>query len=456
MEDPVRRSVAQVSPEYELQPAITRANSNSDNEASRGPEFTLPPVDTGKDAWLCLVGAFFLEMAVWGFPFSFGVFQDYYTTTEPFAQDGSRVSLVGSCSMGILYLASPFSLFILQRWPHLCRLSSVLGLITAVVGIGGSAFATQVWHLLITQGIVYSVGACMLYYPLLLFIDEWFVRRKGLAYGICWAGSGVSGIVFPFVVTAALSRLSFKATMGAWAVAMVLLVCPFLPFVKPRTRVAATLAPRPQQMSLWFLQSRAFLILYLGSLLQGLGYFAPSLYLPTYSRTVIGEASGFGTTVPLTAMHCGIAVGFVLIGSLIDRWHVVNVIFFATVSTALGVFAIWGLSVSLPPLCVFALLYGIFAGSAGATWPGIVQAVKETDQAAPAGVMLGLLAAGRGVGSIVCGPISEALLSANWPWTGKPSAMGYGTKFGGLIVFTGVTALFGALGFAARRLGVLR
>ena len=29
-------------------------------------EFSLPPVDGGKDAWLCLVGGFFLEVMVWG------------------------------------------------------------------------------------------------------------------------------------------------------------------------------------------------------------------------------------------------------------------------------------------------------------------------------------------------------------------------------------------------------
>lgn len=29
-------------------------------------KYSLPPVDGGKDAWLCLMGAFILEMVVWG------------------------------------------------------------------------------------------------------------------------------------------------------------------------------------------------------------------------------------------------------------------------------------------------------------------------------------------------------------------------------------------------------
>ena len=85
-----------------------------------------------------------------------------------------------------MYLGSPLSLFILQRWPNRCRISSFLGLVIACVGIVSSSFATRVWHLLLTQGILYAVGACMLYYPVLLFIDEWFVQRKGLAFGVCW------------------------------------------------------------------------------------------------------------------------------------------------------------------------------------------------------------------------------------------------------------------------------
>lgn len=53
---------------YELQPAQITDNQedNPDNRVSGLREFILPPVDQGKDAWLCLMGAFFLEMIVWG------------------------------------------------------------------------------------------------------------------------------------------------------------------------------------------------------------------------------------------------------------------------------------------------------------------------------------------------------------------------------------------------------
>ncbi|KAI9928680.1 hypothetical protein ASPWEDRAFT_149277 [Aspergillus wentii DTO 134E9] len=442
--------------QIELQESQVRVNqqNESENEQSGLREFSLPPVDGGRDAWLCLAGAFVFEMMSWGFPYSFGVFQDYYTTNEPFSQDKSLVSMIGSCALGIMYLASPVSLFIIQRWPHLSRVSIVVGLAIVLIAIVSSSFATRVWQLLLTQGIVYPLGACMLYYPVLVFIDEWFVRRKGLAYGACWAGTGVAGVIFPNVAKLALSRFSFRVTMWAWAVIVFLLVSPFLPFVKPRVQVSATQTRKPQHISFTFLKSPSFLIFQLGNLLQGLGYFAPTLYLPTFSRQVAGE-SGFGTTVALTAMNAGMVVGFILVGFLIDRWHVADVIFLATIGTVICVVVLWGVSVSLPPLCVFAVLYGVFAGSASATWPGIVHNVKEKDQSAPVGLLLGSFTAIRGVGSIACGPISEAVINSKWPWSGRSFALAYGTNFGGLIVFTGVTASFGVVGFTARKLGLL-
>lgn len=59
---------------------------------------SLPPVDGGKQAWLFLAACFAIEMLVWGFPFSFGVFQNYYSTNEPFAGQ-PNIAVIGTCAM---------------------------------------------------------------------------------------------------------------------------------------------------------------------------------------------------------------------------------------------------------------------------------------------------------------------------------------------------------------------
>lgn len=77
--------------------------------------------------------------------------------------------------------------------------------------------------------------------------------------------------------------------------------------------------------------------------------------------------------------------------------------------------------------------------------------MKKIDDRAEAGLVFGLLAAGRGIGSVGSGPLSEALLS-NRPWVGD-AFLGYGTGYGGLIVFTGVSAMLGGMGWIGKRVG---
>jgi hypothetical protein len=77
--------------------------------------------------------------------------------------------------------------------------------------------------------------------------------------------------------------------------------------------------------------------------------------------------------------------------------------------------------------------------------------VKGRDQSADVGIMIGIISAARGVGSIASGPLSEALVKGK-PWAGE-AGFTYGSGYGDLIVFTGVTAAFGGMSFFGKRLG---
>lgn len=61
----------------------------------------------------------------------------------------------------------------------------------------------------------------MLYFPAIQILDEWFVRRKGLAYGIMWAGTGAAGVVFPFLFDWMLDKYGFRTTLRISAIFMV-------------------------------------------------------------------------------------------------------------------------------------------------------------------------------------------------------------------------------------------
>ena len=87
-----------------------------------------------------------------------------------------------------MYLDSPLIFMVLQRWPNLRRPSCAAGLVLMTISLLASSFSQSVWHLVLTQGVLYAIGGSLLYNPVLLLLDEWFVRRKGMAFGIMWVG----------------------------------------------------------------------------------------------------------------------------------------------------------------------------------------------------------------------------------------------------------------------------
>lgn len=85
-----------------------------------------------------------------------------------------------------MYFGSPLCFVAMQRWPLVRKWGTSAGVVVLVVALLSSSWATQVWHLVLTQGVLYAIGGALLYSPVILFVDEWFIRRKGLAYGVMW------------------------------------------------------------------------------------------------------------------------------------------------------------------------------------------------------------------------------------------------------------------------------
>jgi len=89
-------------------------------------------------------------------------------------------------SKGFMYLSILGWFTILLAFPLWRRFCAPFGLLVLCASLVASSFATTVTQLLWTQGVLYAVGGCALYAPTVLYLDEWFVRKKGLAFGIMW------------------------------------------------------------------------------------------------------------------------------------------------------------------------------------------------------------------------------------------------------------------------------
>lgn len=250
-------------------------------------------------------------------------------------------------------------------------------------------------------------------------------------------------------MTWGLEAYGFRTMLRVWAVVLVILSGPLIYFVQPRIPPQTSANFIRRQQSWKFSLTPTFLLLEAGNITQSLGFFIPTIYLPLYARSLSLPASS--GSLALALFNCASVFGQVIFGLLTDRLHVTTVILISTVGATISVFLFWGLTTHLPLLIIFSLMYGIFAGGFTSTWSGIIRLVQKETQGSETGSVFGLLAAGRGIGAVVSGPISEALFSVARDRVAWKATSGYGTSYSSLIVFTGVTAACGGLSFVAKK-----
>lgn len=342
-----------------------------------------------------------------------------------------------------MYLSGPFTFFLLQRYPRFRRPSAVIGFFLIAISIVLASFAQSVTHLLLTQGILYAIGGSLVYSPTIFYLDEWFIQRKGLAFGVMWAGTGAAGLILPFVMSWLLSSYGFRTTLRVWAITFCILAGPFIYYVKPRIPVSKSSGP--QKISFDFVGTKLFWMLQIGNIIEGLGFFIPSIYLPTYASSLgLPEIMG---TISISLLNSTSVFGSIMIGLLVDRLHITTVMLISSLGAAVSVILLWGLATSNPVLCIFSIMYGIFAGGFSACWAGIIKAIRVQNPEADSSTIFGLIAAGRGIGAVASGPLSVSMISG----TGSNAFGGYGTGYMTVIIFTGVTALFGGVSWVGRK-----
>jgi predicted MFS family arabinose efflux permease len=340
--------------------------------------------------------------------------------------------------MGVMYLLMPVAFVILSKYPHLRRWCGPLGLILTVVSLSASTFVSSIAGLIATQGALYSIGCGLLFSPISLYMDEWFVQRKSLAYGIMWSGKSSVGVIMPFLFNLLLRKFGLRATILSWAVASALLTLPTLFFLKPRIPLSTVSRARP--LSFAFLRYASFWMTQFGVVVQSLGYLMPSTYVASYA-TAIGLSS---VTVPilLAVFSTASVPGSLVHGMLGDKLSATKLVLISSFGSALPVFLLWGLGHHLSTMIAFVILYGFFAGGFSSTWSSMTEEIKRDDQTAETSLIFGLLLGGRGLGYLISGPFSGSLLSIKDLLTEEP--LGYATKYGPMILCTGITAILGA------------
>jgi predicted MFS family arabinose efflux permease len=226
-----------------------------------------------------------------------------------------------------------------------------------------------------------------------------------MAYGILCASSGVSRIIMPFAIEAMLNKYGYQITLRAIAVGLGVLTGPLVPFL--RGRLPASEHSTRGRTDWGCLKKPLFWVYCTSNMTQELGYFFPSLYLPSYA-TSIGLSSVQGAIL-LAIISVSEVLGQFSLGYASDHRLPLNILIItSTLISAAVTLALWGLARLIALLVVFPFVYGFFAAGYVAMCTRMGSAVSDKPTAAL--VTFSLFCFGKEVGNMAAGPIGASLI----------------------------------------------
>ena len=102
-----------------------------------------------------------------------------------------------------------------------------LGVVLMGGGMLLAPWTTQPWHLYLTLGVLVGGGSvCLGYTGHALFLPYWFVRRRGLAFGIAFSGVGAGAIVLLPWTQSLIATGGWRQACWALAVVVVVVLAP--------------------------------------------------------------------------------------------------------------------------------------------------------------------------------------------------------------------------------------
>lgn len=359
-----------------------------------------------------------MGLFVFGFPNSSGALlaaylDDSLYTSQQFAT--TLLPLVGTCCTGILYCGGVVIEPSIRCYPRLRKVYTWLGIFICFLSLLTASFTTNVVMLIALEGVTFGIGAAFVYCPLVSYMTEWFVKRRGLANGILFAADNAGGMLFPIVMPILISRFGITMTLRIYAIALAACLIPAAFLL--RTRRASS-PPADVKLSLkptsgfWLRDNRFWFFIALNTI-QGLAHFVPLTWLPTFA-TDLGLSESQASLTLTLVNGASVLAGFAA-GWLSDRYNIWVLAILSLLLSAVATFVLWGVAASsFTGVLIYGVAHGLTAGGWSSLWSGFVRPVAGND-AGLATTMFSLLLFTRGMGNIVSTPITTELKNMYCP-----------------------------------------
>ncbi|KAJ2300871.1 hypothetical protein IWW55_003865 [Coemansia sp. RSA 2706] len=365
----------------------------------RAEEATSKPPD-GAYAWMVIAACFVSLMLSIGINDAFGVYQQEYQLNEFPEASASLISWIGTIQFLVMCIGGVFSGFLCEHFDT--RVLNAIGAVIMGAAFIAGSFCKSVELLMVTQGLLYGLGASFPFVAGTAIPSQWFIKRQGLATGIALSGSGIGGMWMTSATSALIRTLGRPWAMrvtGIIAMVAVLLVSPWM-----RVRLVPH---RSERIVDWALVKDRRFCLFLAALVFAIAaYFGPFYQVPSYSVVVLHKSETWGSNMD-TLMNGLSVVGRLSVGMLADMVGPLNLLVANTALAALSLLVLWVPFDSVGTLLAVDLLFGFAIGGIVSVIPVVAAQVFGLARLPS---IIGLLFISYFVGGLLGVPPMSALL----------------------------------------------
>lgn len=301
-------------------------------------------------------------------PQSYGVFLSYYLQHGFFpGASPLEYAFVGGLSIAMSQVVSPLATYLIRRFGIYIPL--ILGIVLQTAALLGASFATEIWHLFLSQGVCFGLGMGLIFNATVGLIPQWFDRHRSFANSIGTAGSGIGGLIYSLATQAMIESLGLGWAFRILAICSCSVICVAALLIRDRNVAVGAIY---NAFDLRLLRRPQFLLTLAWACFSMVGYVNLLFSLPNYAVSIGLTATQ--ASVVGAILNLGQGIGRPLIGYFSDSLGRINMCLFCTLGCGVLCFALWIPAESYALLLVFALLGG---GVAGTLWTTVAPVTAE-------------------------------------------------------------------------------
>lgn len=385
----------------------------------------------GLKANLCVLGAFSAILITFGNMNTISVIQAYVSEHILSSSSTSAVGWVFSVYFFFSFFGGIYAGPIFDYTGS--TIPMYVGSLFTVAGLFATANCHTVWQFVLAYGVVVGIGTSFLMNCCIASVSHYFLKKRGMALGICSVGGALGGVAWPLMFRQLFPKIGYQWTMRIYA----FISCFFLGvgcllvknrITKKKQGISGVALIKDSLVLGDIIKDQAYLCLSLSILFGEFSLVLTTSYMSSYTiYKGYSEADAFLVSIVCNAVG---VPGRYLPNYLADKYGSLNVMLVCVSTCTVLILAMWlPFGGDLKVMYAFAGMYGFFSSSTLALTPVCCGLIGRTEDF---GKKYGTVYALVSFGNLVSLPIGGAIIKK-------------GSGYNNMIIFCGVCEAVAAM-----------